>query len=206
MSNLTVHKIVVGRWFVSCYLVSKGNKVLVFDPGDDVEKIIERLDANSLIPLAIINTHAHYDHVGAVQELKDKYNIPFLLHSKDKRLLNHASIYRSFVGESVKFKIPVIDSFLDESDELVIEDFKVKVLHTPGHTEGSVCFLMYDFIITGDTLMKGKVGRTDLPGADIEKYKQTLIKLLELPDLTKIYPGHGEDTTIGIERENNPAT
>ncbi|MCB0723892.1 MAG: MBL fold metallo-hydrolase [Ignavibacteriae bacterium] len=205
MNKVDVHKLTIGRWFVNCYLISKDNKVLIFDPGDEAEKITEFIDSNSLIPLAIINTHAHYDHVGAIHALKEKYNIPFYLHSKDKRLLNHASIYRSFVGESVKFKIPAIDVFLDEVEELVIDDFKIKVFHTPGHTEGSVCFLIDDFIITGDTLMKGQIGRTDLPSADKEKYKKSLVKLLELPDILEVYAGHGENTTIGNERENNPA-
>lgn len=202
--NSLVHKFTVGKWKENCYILCFGKQGIIIDPGDEANAISEFITKNFIKPVAIINTHAHYDHVGAVSELKDIFNIPFYLHSKDKRLLNHASMYRAFVGENVKFKVPEIDYFLEEFETLELGGINLKVFHTPGHTEGSVCFLHENKLFTGDYLLNTKLGRTDLPGANKKKFQESIKFLLTFPPDTLIYPGHGEITSLKNEILGNP--
>lgn len=201
---MTIKGIVNGKWAENCYIISANNKAIVLDPGGNVDVISKYLNENKLELCAIINTHAHFDHVVAVADIKEIYQIPFYLHSKDERLLKSANLYMSlFEGES-KIGIPSVDFYLDKiSIPFLIEDFEINVLFTPGHTEGSVCFLIGNSLFTGDTLLKGTIGRVDLPGANKEKLKQSLTMISKLNSDLVLYPGHGEDTTLSRELSSN---
>lgn len=201
---MTIKGIVNGKWAENCYIISANNKAIVLDPGGNVDVVSKYLNENKLELCAIINTHAHFDHVVAVADIKEIYKIPFYLHSKDERLLKSANLYMSlFEGES-KIGTPSVDFYLDKiSIPFLIEDFEINVLFTPGHTEGSVCFLIGNSLFTGDTLLKGTIGRVDLPGANKEKLKHSLTMISKLNSDLVLYPGHGEDTTLSRELSSN---
>jgi hydroxyacylglutathione hydrolase len=154
--------------------------------------------------LAIINTHAHYDHIGAVQYLKNKYQLPFFLHSADSRLLKSANLYARLFDETSILKIPKVDYYFDQINiEDHLEVFSIKIIETPGHTQGSVCFLIEDVLFTGDTIFNGDIGRVDLPGGNSKTLHESLRVLSKLPKQTKIYPGHGASSTIEHELNTN---
>lgn len=178
---------------------------IIVDPGDSSKKIINFIDEKGLLPKLIINTHCHADHLGAVGALASHYEIPFLCHADDEWMLESEEQHKiaSYMGLG---KPPKNDATIKDGEIIdLCEDFKLKVIHTPGHTPGGVCLLGDGVVIVGDTLFKNSVGRSDLTGGD----SATLIKsikesLMVLPEETVVYPGHGETTTIGYEKENNP--
>lgn len=204
MHKITIQRIINGRWAENCYIISAENKALIIDPGGNLDTMHAYFKANKLSLSAIINTHAHFDHVASVADMTKIYQCPFYLHSKDERLLKSANLYMNLFEGEAKIGIPVVDFYLDKIDNpLFIDGFEIKVLFTPGHTEGSVCFLIEDHLFTGDTLFKNTIGRIDLPGANKEKLKQSLLMLSRLNGDIILYPGHGEETTLGRELSFN---
>lgn len=200
-----IKKIITGKWKENCYIIYDINKyAFVIDPGSDLDRIINFIKSKNLNVLAILNTHGHYDHIGAVKKLKDGFSIPFFLHLKDQRLLNHANLYlKLFLGDEF-IQIPKVNYYFDKIRlPIKLVDFSIQVLFTPGHTKGSVCFHIEDFIFTGDTLLKGKIGRIDLPGGDEHTLKKSLKIISKLPTRIIIYPGHGESTTLSNELKYN---
>lgn len=180
--------IVVGAFYENTYFLTdeKGNTIIV-DPGGSGDEIDRYLKNRKLTPCMIINTHGHIDHVEANQYLKEKYNIPVLIHVKDAEV----------------FKIEC-DRTLQDGDIIEFQNYQLKVLHTPGHTMGSVCLLADGYMLTGDTLFAGAIGRTDL-GGDMKVMMDTLEnRFKDIPDEMVLYPGHGESTTMGRERRDNP--
>lgn len=202
---MNIKKIVTSKWEENCYIVNNSTKdSLIIDPGCNAEEIIQYIKKNNLKVLAILNTHAHYDHIGAVNNLKEKFKIPFFLHSKDEKLLKSANFYRFLFDEDESISIPVIDNYYDRINTLVqLESFSVHVIFTPGHTEGSVCLRIEDCLFTGDILLHGSFGRVDLPGGDRLALIKSLKMIFNLPQELKIFPGHGEVTTLTYEFENN---
>jgi len=176
---------------------------VVVDPGAEGEKILKGLENYTL--RYILATHGHIDHVGQVGFLKDYYNVPFLMSQKDLFLINN-DIFPGFAQIVGATRCPEPDRFLKEGDTVSFGRFELKVIETPGHTPGSICFYdeKNDFVITGDTLFKGSIGRTDLPGGDMKQMENSLKKLMKLPDDTDVIPGHGDPTKIGIEKKTNP--
>ena len=153
---------------------------------------------------AILNTHAHYDHIGAVEYLKSKYSIPFYLHSNDEKLLKSANLYIKIFDGTELIKIPEVDYYYDMiKNRIIISDFSIDVLFTPGHTIGSVCLIIEKCIFTGDTLLDGKIGRTDLPGGDEKSLKNSLKLISKLPKNFTIYSGHGRSTSIEKQLKYN---
>jgi len=176
----------------------------VVDPGSEGDRIIKEIEDFNL--RYIIATHGHLDHVGQVGFLKKQYpDVPFLISDKDLYLINN-DIFPGFAKMIGAYPCPEPDRVIKEGVRIDFGRFSLKVIETPGHTPGSICF--YDsknsFIITGDTLFKGSIGRVDLPGGDPTQMKNSLKKLIELPDDTDVIPGHGETTKIGIEKKSNP--
>ena len=156
-----------------------------------------------IIIIAIINTHGHFDHVGAVDYFKKKYDVEFYLHSSDKKLLRAANLYMKIFQGDEPIKIPDIDQYIDTLDSPVeIEEFRIFFIESPGHTDGSVCIKIEDALFTGDTLLKNAIGRTDLPGGNDQRLKKSLDAIINLPSSIDIYPGHGKNTTIGNEEKN----
>lgn len=187
-----------GKWRQNCYIVGAANgDALIIDPGRDCEAIIDILKSKDWRPLAIINTHAHYDHIGAVDGLMGHFDIPFHLHSGDFDLLRRANLYRLAFGSRENVKIPEISADLGECPgHLTIGSFELDVFHTPGHTEGGVCFRLADNLFSGDTLMASGRGRVDLPGGNEEHIDRSLEFLSTLDGALKVHGGHGAVVTL----------
>lgn len=202
---LNIKTIKTGKWRENCYIVYNLSKSgLIIDPGDNYNEIIKYINNYNINVLAIINTHAHYDHISAVSTLKDTLEVPFYLHSKDKRLLKSANLYRILFDGEQTITIPSIDHFLDECNEsLIFNNIEVKVIETPGHTEGSVCFQIDNFLFTGDTIFEKDIGRVDLPGGNKSELIKSLKQFSKLPRNLELYPGHGNSTTMRYVLENN---
>lgn len=182
------------------------HEAMVIDPGDEIGRILEIVKRHNLTVKQIVVTHAHIDHVGGAMKLKQATGAPILLNQNDSTLLKMLDIQAAWVGMAVPEKVH-IDQNLADGDSLKTGSLAATVLHTPGHTEGSVClyFAEEKKLIAGDTLFAGSIGRTDLPGGSFQKIMNSLHhRVLALPDETLVVPGHGSLTTIGKERESNP--
>lgn len=203
--NISVKQITNGKWKENCYVVLGLNKdAFIIDPGSDEESIVSFIKGNKLNVIAILNTHSHYDHVGAVEDLKDEFLVPFFLHSKDQKLLKTVNFYITVFDGNESISIPTVDYYFDQIENPIqLGDFSIQVLFTPGHTEGSVCFHIEGCLFTGDTLLKGRIGRVDLPGGDEPALKKSLGIISKLPENIIIYPGHDKSTTLSNELKNN---
>ncbi len=204
--------ITTGNWKENCYVLSSSTgAAAIIDPGADFERIDSYLVRHQLKPLLIINTHAHYDHIGSVAPLKKKYGVPFLLHPSDEKLMTQANFYRNVFGGKENIEVPVIDRYFlthESSHESMFErveynEFHFQIIPAPGHTAGGVCLLIEGHLFTGDTLYRGKVGSTILPGGNKAALLKTLQSLSKLDPQIKIYPGHGKASTIEEELKNN---
>lgn len=190
--EVTIKAITVGNWKVNCYIVALGEEGWLIDPGDAFETIISYLNLDIFNLKGIINTHGHFDHIGAVTEIKEKYKIPFLIHSKDKLLICQGNLYRRMAGDLTVKKTPVIDEYLDNLAHLGLHDKRILIHYTPGHTTGSVCFEIDGNLFTGDLFFEKNVGRTDLPGGNKELLLTSVNYIFEKFIGFRIYPGHGE--------------
>ena len=192
------------------YVIGKvGGNCIVVDIGSTSDEIYHYIDKHYEKVVAVLLTHAHFDHIRGLTKLlkhyRNRYDIPVYLSEEDVPLLPDPKINSSFLlNESVQ--VNVTTTPVKDGDILNIKDFKIKVIHTPFHTKGSVCYLFEDdnALFTGDTLFKGGIGRTDLPYSEPEKVKESLMKITALPETLVIYPGHGPISRIEIEKKNNP--
>ncbi len=201
---MIIKRLVVGPLEENCYVVGdeETGKTLVIDPGDEPDRILEIIKKNKLTVDAIICTHAHFDHIGAVGDIKKTTGAKVLIHTGDIELYEGAKDQAAFWGYDLD-DIPQPDGFLNEGDDVRIGDLKFKVLHTPGHSPGGICLYGEGVVFTGDTLFQGSVGRTDFHGGDMAKLKESFKRLLNLPEDTTVLSGHGPETTIGIEKKEN---
>ncbi len=187
-----IKTVTIGNWKVNCYLVACDGEAWIIDPGDDFETIISNLNLDIFKLKGIINTHGHFDHIGAVADLQEKYKIPFLIHSKDKRLISQGNLYRSLAGDLTVKKTPVIDEYLDNLSSLTLQDKMLFIHYTPGHTAGGVCLEIDKNLFTGDLFFNNNVGRTDLSGGNKELLFTSVNFIFEKYKGFRIYPGHGE--------------
>jgi hydroxyacylglutathione hydrolase len=179
---------------------------MVIDPGDDIAEILALIRKHNLQIKQIVITHAHIDHVGGAMKLRAATGAPILLNHNDYTLLKMLDLQADWVGMAAPGKVD-IDHSIGESDTIRAGSLLANVIHTPGHSEGSIClhFAAENKLIAGDTLFAGSIGRTDLPGGSFDKIISSLHeKVLALPDETLVVPGHGPVTTIGEERDSNP--
>ncbi len=191
-------------------LFDESNRCIIIDPGcfmnQEKTELEDFLQSNNLVPEKIVNTHSHVDHILGNSYLVDKYNLPVYAHEADEMLISTAREYAKLFGLTIS-QPPVINQFLKDNDELTFGNSSLKVMHVPGHSPGSLAFYSVEqkFVISGDVLFYGSIGRTDLPGGNydllINSIKQ---KLLKLPGDTEVYPGHGPVTTIQQEHDTNP--
>jgi len=182
------------------------HEAIVVDPGDNIPEILSRLEKHGLTLRQIVITHAHIDHIGGAAQLKKATGAPVLLNQKDLGLLGIMEIQAGWLGVPTPEVAPP-DASADDGVAIGLASLPAEVLHTPGHTPGSIClfFPKQHLLLAGDTLFAGSIGRTDLPGGDGRQILRSLRdRLLILPDATRVLPGHGAETTIGEERQSNP--
>ncbi len=204
--QIEIIQIPVGPLQSNCYIIycNESRKALIIDPGEQGPTIIETIKELNLEPSWIILTHGHGDHIGAVGFIMDQYDLKLAIHRDEENMLSDARANLSGIF-SEPIVAPPADRLLDDGDTIEFDGLTVKVLHTPGHSPGSVSFLLGNHLFTGDALFKETVGRTDLPGGSHVKLTQSIRdKILVLDDDIIVYPGHGETTTVGEERRNNP--
>lgn len=204
-----IHEILpVGPLQCNCSIIGDETtrEAMVIDPGDDITDVQALIQKHDLQVKQIVITHAHIDHVGGAMKLRAASGAPILINENDYALLKLLDVQAAWLGMPDPGKVDV-DHSLGELDKVQAGSLTANVLHTPGHTEGSIClyFPAQQKLIAGDTLFAGSIGRTDLPGGSFDKIIRSINdKLLVLPDETVVVPGHGPFTTIGEERERNP--
>lgn len=204
---MEIKNLVLGPVSTNCYfLINEETKeTILIDPADKAERIYDKLLGEQLMPVAILLTHGHFDHIMAVEEIARKYSIPYYIHEQEADLLENPDLNGAFMLRSnIAAKR---DQILKDSEILTLAGFSIEVIHTPGHTAGSVCYYLQKekVLLSGDTLFYESLGRTDLPtGSRAAILKSLQERLFELPEDTKVYPGHGMTTTIGHEKNNNP--
>jgi len=230
MTGKLIHKVIpVGFLQCNCSILAdaEAREAIVVDPGDEADVILEILRHDDLKVRAIVSTHTHIDHVGGLAKLHRATGAPVLIHRDDLRLYTTLETQAQWIGVPTP-EIAQIDEFLKEGDTLRWGGFAARILHTPGHTQGSICLVVEPDVaihapherapahghshaaaarrlLAGDTLFQGSIGRTDLPGGSYPQIIRSIHdKLLVLPDEMVVIPGHGDTTTIGEEREHNP--
>jgi hydroxyacylglutathione hydrolase len=207
MSNYKIGKLTIGMYQTNCYFLYDidEKKAIVFDPADNGKYIYDTLLKHELTVSAICLTHGHFDHIWGAEELRTLSQVKLYGPEAERVLFEDAKVNVSAqVGRPYTIRL---DEYLKDQDILEIEGIKLKMIHTPGHTIGSSCYYVEEagILISGDTLFEGSVGRTDLPTGSMSMLNRSIKeKLLILPDETKVYPGHGDSTTIDMERKYNP--
>jgi hydroxyacylglutathione hydrolase len=200
--------LIVGPFAVNCYLLydQQTKEGVIIDPGDEAELIGAEIDELEMIPRAILLTHGHGDHIAAVDELKNMYDLPLYIGAGEEALLADPS-----ANISAFFDHPIIapkpDFAVRDEQVVMVGGIPLRVLATPGHTAAGVCYLEETAgrLFSGDTLFAGSIGRTDLPGGDYEQLIQSIQrKIMVLPDGVRVFPGHGPLTSVGTERNSNP--
>jgi len=203
--RIRVEAVPVGPFQSNTYVVwEDGSKeAVVVDCGDEAPRIGGVLAAYSLTPKALLLTHAHLDHAGGVRAFLERFDVPFYMHADE------VNVYRSIREQGAMFGMligeqPEPKDFLADGAEFSVAGLAFTVMHTPGHTRGSLCYLVRGMLFSGDVLFQGAVGRTDLPGGSSEQLMASLDRLKALPPETIVFPGHGPSTTIGEELAHNP--
>jgi glyoxylase-like metal-dependent hydrolase (beta-lactamase superfamily II) len=200
---LEVGPLPMNAYILGCVATSS---CLIIDPGDDPEIIISAIVKRAAQPVGIVLTHGHYDHLGAVSDMKQHFTCSILIHELEKDTLTNPMINLSgLTGENIT--APAADRLLHDGDEIAVGELRLKVLHTPGHSAGSISlhFEEGNILFCGDLIFAGSIGRTDLPGGSFEEIERSIRrKVYTLPNDTTIYPGHGEPTTVATEKRTNP--
>jgi len=204
-ANQDVKRFVLGDLAVNYYLLRAGNTNIIIDAGAEPEIIEKYLEDEKLDPDFLLNTHGHYDHIGAVEEIVSNHNIHFYIHKSDEILITDAKKNMSSFFNEKGLRLKTYN-LIDDKDFSFFEKYGLTIIHTPGHTPGSIIIAYKDLLFTGDLLFRGSIGRTDLPGGNSTSIKKSLALLKNLKSLNpefKVLPGHGESSTLGYEFKNN---
>lgn len=197
----------LGSFQTNCYVVTEelSKKTVIIDPGNEGHVVLMYLLKEGLDLQAIYLTHGHFDHIGAIEEILAKYDVPVYMNYKDSEYLQDSKLNLSqFVGNPISLRVKPV--YINDGDEIKCGDMVFKVIETPGHTPGGVCYYAEGNLFAGDTLFRRSVGRTDFPGGSyMEIEKSIREKIYTLPDETVVYPGHGPSTTIREEKIENMA-
>ncbi|HZU06899.1 MAG TPA: MBL fold metallo-hydrolase [Chloroflexota bacterium] len=207
VQELIVRGVVVGLFRENCYIIGsrRTREAVVVDPGDEPEEILALARDLGVRITRIVCTHAHLDHLMAVGPIKAATGAPFLLHPHDLGIAAKVPQQAAVLLGRILPPPPQPDALLQDGDDVEVAGIQLRVLHTPGHTQGSISLYTAGMLFSGDTLFRGSVGRTDLEGGNWEQLMTTLVdRLLQLPDETIVLPGHMQETTIGHERQSNP--
>lgn len=208
---LNIRTYSLGPIQTNCYIVSnKKKECLIFDPGEEGTRLVKEIRSQGLKPLAIFLTHAHFDHIGAVDMIRETFNVPLYIHAKEVAWLsdplkNGSGKY--FELPNYVVREPLEENVISQEQTITVGEFTLKAVFTPGHSPGSISYIFEQdgFAIVGDTLFERSIGRTDLIGGNMQELLQSIHnKLLVLPEDTIIYPGHGSYTTPAAEMEHNP--
>lgn len=203
---MIVEKLEVGPIMANCFILGceTTKEAVVIDPGDAADRILMALSKSELSVKYLINTHGHFDHVGANKRMKEVTGAALAIHPDDEFMLEKLSRSAMMFGLSAE-NSPPADILLNDGDEIKFGEITLKVIHTPGHSKGGVCLYTKGHLFAGDTLFEKSIGRTDLPGGDYDTLISSIKnKLLGLDDNTIVYTGHGPETTIGKEKRMNP--
>lgn len=206
---MIVQMFIVGRFLTNCYVVGceQTKESIIIDPGFDVqvevERVFEFIDSNALVLKLIVNTHGHPDHTYGNGIVKKRFHVPILIHEYDAHTVGKTS---NKIAELFGFEIfsPPADMLLHNEDMVKFGKITLKVIHTPGHSRGSISLVGEKEVFTGDTLFAGSIGRTDFPESSKSEMSRSLRKLANLPNHLVVYPGHGPITTIAKEKRSNP--
>ena len=203
------NRIPLGLLQTNCYILWNDDKdCIIFDPGDEGEKLCRWIDQQQLKPVAVLLTHAHFDHIGAVDKVRESYHVPVHVHENEAKWLLDPSLNGSqlFLRDR-PIRVKPADVIISVEKELVIGPFRFQLLETPGHSPGSLSYYSPELqaVFCGDTLFNGSIGRTDLPGGNHDELLNSIHeRLLTLPEETTVLPGHGPETSIENEMDGNP--
>ncbi|MGO9379813.1 MAG: MBL fold metallo-hydrolase [Dissulfurispiraceae bacterium] len=202
---MIIKTVVVGPLQVNCYIVGdeKTGRAMVVDPGDEPDRILDLLRKNNLIVDYIVCTHGHFDHVGAVGDVKKETNAKIVMNEGDLNIYDSAAELAHYFGLELEPQ-PTPDIFVAEGDTINVGTLHFAVFQSPGHSPGGIVLHGEGIVITGDTLFAGSIGRTDLPGGDESSIRKSLVRLLSLPENMAVLSGHGPASTIGREKRENP--
>ncbi len=208
MSNDVLEKLVLGPFQSNCYLIggADSDELLIIDPGAEPERIMNVIESSDRSPAEIWATHGHIDHVGAVQPLKEEYDLPFFVHRDDEGLVRNIDQQANAFGLP-SLPEPTIDGYLEENTRERRCGIELELRPTPGHSPGGLTFVdeVRDRAFVGDCVFAGSIGRTDFPNADHDTLLASIKgEILTLPEDSTLYPGHGPETTVGKERRSNP--
>lgn len=195
---MQINKLVLGAYQENCYIVidDDSKDALIIDPGDEGEELVKHLSKMNINLKSILLTHGHMDHVGAVDAVRDAFDIPVYISEVDMKYIEQRKMAFG--------KMRRADFFLKEGDDFSFAGKKIAIYETPGHSKGSLSFLMEGILFAGDVLFQNSVGRTDLPGGNMEELLRSIKdKLMKLPESTRVLPGHGPETTLGMEKAFN---
>jgi len=204
--SMQIQQMSLGPLGTNCYIIHDQSEALIIDPGGDPDQVIDYLQQEKLSPQVILLTHAHFDHIGAVDKLRKQFNINVHLHENEADWLEEPRFNGSyrFVGEEIITSRP---DHLLAPGVMHTSPFEFEVVHTPGHSPGSVSFIFHKerIVFSGDVLFQQGIGRTDLIGGSMEQLAASIkTHLYTLDDEYTVYPGHGSETSIGEEKRNNP--
>ena len=192
----------LGFFKVNCYILSPGRVNIIIDPGADFDIIQKNIEEDNVKPDFILNTHGHYDHIGAVKDIIASYKIPFYIHELEEPIITDPEKnFSSFFGEN-ELSLKTYN-LIKNTDYSYFADLGIEIINVPGHTPGSIMLKTGNFLFTGDLLFKGAIGRTDLPGGNAAEIKKSLVKIKKMDKKLIIYPGHGEVTNLEYEMKSN---